>query len=184
MKSMTNDFITKELKSLAILTILLAAALAYLIFYTHMSPFLLLTIPLIIIAFTLRMCKQAASSFQRTCGQYSEIWQNQVEREYDAAHPIYQVAYGEIHLLKTCLVCRNKRRLLFVPLEQIETVEERFRLVGTKRIPLLKFKMDTDKTLEIDFSVKHCEDGDAVLSWLIEQLGEDKVKRSQNTILR
>lgn len=66
MKSMTNDFITKELKSLAILTILLAAALAYLIFYTQMSPFLLLTIPLIIIAFTLRMCKQVEDKVKRS----------------------------------------------------------------------------------------------------------------------
>lgn len=184
MKNIKKDFIIKEVRSLAIYMALFAVALAYIIFYVRISPLLFLIIPVIMIAFVMRMCGQVTSAFQSSCGQYSDNWKEQVEREYSAAHPIYKVAYGEVHLMETCVVCRNKRRLIFIPPEQIMKIEERVRLVGVKRVPLLKFTMDSGKTLELDFSVGHCEDGENVVLWFAKRIGEEKVERSEKVVLR
>lgn len=184
MKSIKKDFIIKEVCALAICMVLFAAALAYLIFYIHISPLMFLIIPLIIIAFVLRMSGQVTSAFRRSCGQYPESWQNQVEKEYNTAHPTYKVAYGEVHLMKTCVVCRNKRRLIFIPVEQIVKIEERMRRVSGIRVPLLKFTMDGGKTLELDFSAIHNKAGEDVVLWFIEQIGAEKVERSKKTVLR
>ena len=174
MNKIKRDFVAKELRSLAVLMVMMAIALGYIIFYVRISPLAFLLIPLIIIAFVLRMQRQAAGSFGRTCGQYSELWQERVEKEYASPHPVYKVAYGELHLLNTCLVCRNKRRLIFIPMEQVVRVEERFYYVGVKQVPLLKFRLDTDKTIDVEFSAGHPKNGEAVLTWLTERLGPEK----------
>lgn len=174
MDKIKRDFVAKELRSLAGLMVMMAVALGYIIFYVRISPLAFALIPLIITVFVLRMQMQVSGSFRRTCGQYSELWQEQVAREYNSPHPVYKVAYGELHLLNTCLVCRNKRRLIFIPTEQIVKVEERFHYVGVKKVPLLNFRLDTDKTADIEFSAGHTENGGAVLSWLTERLGPEK----------
>ena len=184
MKNIKRDFIIKEVRALAIYMVLLAAALTYIIFYTRLSPLLFLIIPLIMIAFVLRMSGQVTSAISRSCGQYPESWKNQVEKEYSMEHPTYKVAYGEVHLLKTCVVCRNKRRLIFIPVKQIIKIEERVRLVGVRRVPLLKFTMDGGKSSELDFSAAHYKDGEAVVLWFIEQIGAEKVDRSKKVVLR
>lgn len=166
MEKIRRDFVVKELRSLALLMILMAAALGYIIAYVRVSPLAVALIPLIITVFVLRMQRQASGSFARDCGRYSELWQSRLEKEYAAPHPVYKVAYGEIHMLETCLVCRNKRRLIFIPVEQITGVERRFRSVGAKKVPLLKFRLDTDRTVDIDFSAAHTGDAGDVLGWL------------------
>ena len=107
-----------------------------------------------------------------------------VEEEYGAGHPIYKVSYGEIHLMNTCVICRNKRRLILIPVMEVVRLEEYVRLVGVKRVPLLRFTMDEGKPLEVDFSARHCKDGEEVVSWFIEHIGADKVDRSQNVLMR
>ena len=184
MKNIKKDFIIKEVRSLALYMVLFTALLAYIIFYIRISPLAFLIVPAIILIFMIRLLGQASSAFNNISGQHSESWAQQVEREYNAAHPIYKVAYGEVHLLKTCVICRNKRKLIFIPPEQIIKIEERVRLVGVKRIPLLRFSMDNGKDLELDFSVKRPEDGEEVILWFIKKLGEDKVERSNTAVLR
>lgn len=175
MNRIQRDFAVRELRSLAGLMVLMAVVLGYIVFYVRISPLAFALIPLIVIAFVLRMRRQASVSFQRDCGQYSELWQDRLEKEYGLPHPVYKVAYGEIHLLDTCLVCRNKRRLVFIPMEQIVKVEERFFHVSVKKVPLLRFSLDTDKTVNIEFSAGRTKDGAAVLSWLTERLGPEKI---------
>ena len=175
MQRIKRDFIAKELSSLALLLALMVPLFAYLVFYADVSPLLFCILPLLAAAFAARMCRQAASSLQGCCGVRSESWQERVEAEYEAAHPICKVAYGELHLMETCLVCRSKRRLLFLPTDEIMGVEERFRLVGAKRVPLLKFTLESGKKLEIDFSVRQPLDGQKALCWLTEQMGAEKV---------
>ena len=167
MSKIKRDFIVKELRSLAGLMLLMAIALGYIISYVKITPLAFLIIPVIVAAFVLRMYRQASGGLT----EYSELWQERVGREYAAPHPVYKVAYGELHLLDACLVCRSKRHLIFIPTEQIVRVDKRFRSVGVKKVPLLKFRLDTDKTVDIDFSAAHCESGEAVLSWLNERLG-------------
>lgn len=164
--------------------VLFTALLAYIIFYIRISPLAFLLVPAIILIFVIRLLGQTSSAFNNINKQYSESWAQQVEREYSEAHPVYKVAYGEIHLMKTCVICRNKRKLMFIPLEQIIKIEERVRLVGVKRVPLLKLTMDAGKNLEIDFSARHCIDGENVVLWFIEQIGEEKVERSNRAVLR
>ena len=174
MNKIKRDFIAGELRSLAVLMAMMAVALGYIVFYARISPLAFALVPIIVTAFVLRMRGQAAGSFERACGQYSELWRERLEKEYGSPHPVYKVAYGELHLLDTCLVCRNKRRLIFIPTEQIVKVEKRFHSVGVKKVPLLKFGLDTDKVVDIEFSAGHTENGEAVLSWLTGRLGPEK----------
>ena len=55
-----------------------------------------------------------------------------LEREYAAPHPVCRVWQGEIHLLPGILVCRSGGRLLFLPVDRIERVEERFDRIGLR----------------------------------------------------
>lgn len=174
MNKIKRDFIAKELLSLLGLMVLMAIALGYIIFYVKITPAAFLLLPLIVIAFCLRMSASASGSIKRVCARYSELWQERVGSQYAAPHPVYRVAYGEIHLLDACIVCRNKRRLILIPTEEIIRVEERFRSVGVKKVPLLLFRLDTDKTIDIDFSASRVRDGEAVLAWLTQRLGPEK----------
>ncbi len=170
MSKIKRDFIMKELRLLLGLVLLMALALGYIVWYVKITPLAFLIIPLVITAFVLRMYFGASAALGRVCAQYSELWRERVGREYAAPHPVYKVAYGEMHLLDACLVCRNRRRLLLIPTEQIVKVDERFRSVGVKKVPLLKFRLDTDETVDIDFSAAHGESGAAVMSWLNEHV--------------
>lgn len=182
MNKIRRDFIVRQLRMLAVFMAMMAVALGYIIFYAGISPLAFALIPLIVIAFVLRMQRQVSGSFRRGCGQYSELWKDRLEKEYGSPHPVYKVAYGEIHLLDTCLVCRNKGRLIFIPMEQIVRVEERFFYVSVKKVPLLKFSLDTDKTVSIEFSAGRTKDGAAVLSCLTERLGPEKPAPRQNAV--
>lgn len=175
MQKMKRDFIVRELSSLMLLLALMAACMLYLILYVKITPGILLFIPLLAAVFVLRMSRQAAVSFIQCCGVRSESWQEQVGEEYVAAHPVYRVAYGEIHLLKSCLVCRCKRRLLFLPADEILEVQARFRLVGVRRVPVLTFTMENGRNLEVDFSARHPQDGQAVIDWLFGHIGGEKM---------
>ena len=95
-----------------------------------------------------------------------------LEREYAAPHPVCRVWQGEIHLLPGILVCRSGGRLLFLPVDRIEQVEERFDRIGLLRLPFVKLVMDTGRTVSIGLS-PHCpEDGRAVLAWLAGHAGQ------------
>ena len=95
-----------------------------------------------------------------------------LEREYAAPHPVCRVWQGEIHLLPGILVCRSGGRLLFLPVDRIERVEERIDRIGLRRLPAMKFVMDTGRTVSIGLS-PHCpEDGRAVLAWLAGHAGQ------------
>lgn len=166
MGKIKRDFIIRELRSLVLLMLLMALALGYIVWYVKISPLAFLLLPLVIIAFVIRMNAVSSGAVRGVCSEYSELWQERVGRQYASPHPVYKVAYGELHLLDDCLVCRNKRRLLLIPTEQIVSVDVRRRSVGVKKVPLLKFTLDTDKTVDIDFSVRHCEDAEAALSRL------------------
>ena len=78
-----------------------------------------------------------------------------LEQQYAANHPVYKVAYGEIHLLHDFVISRNKGRLIIIPLSRIEKVEERFRLMGGRRVPYITFVLDAGKQIPVDFSARH-----------------------------
>ncbi len=95
-----------------------------------------------------------------------------LSREYAAPHPVCRVWQGEVHLLPGIFVCRSRGRLLFLPVDRIEQVEERFDRIGLLRLPFVKLVMDTGRTVSIGLS-PHCpEDGRAVLAWLAGHAGQ------------
>ena len=98
-----------------------------------------------------------------------------LDKEYTASHPVYKVWQGEIHLMQSFIVCRNRGRLLFIPIHKIERVEHRFDRIGMRKIPFAKFIMDTNQSIAIGFSPNHSKDSEAVFAWLAERLGKDKV---------
>ncbi|MCI9456028.1 MAG: hypothetical protein HFE44_03500 [Oscillospiraceae bacterium] len=98
-----------------------------------------------------------------------------LEKEYLADHPVYRVWQGEIHLLPSFIVCRNRGRLLFIPLHKIERVERRFDRIGMRKVPFAKFILDTSQSISIGFSPNHAKDSEAVYTWLAERIGKDKV---------
>ena len=95
-----------------------------------------------------------------------------LEREYAAPHPVCRVWQGEIHLLPGILVCRSGGRLLFLPVDRIERVEERFDRIGLRRLPAMKFVMDTGRTVSIGCSPRHPEDARAVFAWFAGRSGQ------------
>lgn len=171
-----RDFIKRELLSLAPVMGMMAVLLGYLIGYAKLSPMLFWLFPLLACAFLLRMLRQAKGSFSHFCGVCSESFAQRVRQEYEAPHPICRVAYGEMHLLTSCIVCRHKRRLALLPVEGIVRVDIRFRLVGARRIPVLRFEMDTGGTVAIDFSVWGPAQGEQALAWLAKTIGEERLK--------
>ena len=98
-----------------------------------------------------------------------------LEKEYLADHPVYRVWQGEINLLPSFIVCRNRGRLLFIPLHKIERVERRFDRIGMRKVPFAKFILDTSQSISIGFSPNHAKDSEAVYTWLAERIGKDKV---------
>ena len=100
-----------------------------------------------------------------------------LEQQYTTEHLVYKVAYGEIHLLHDFIISRNKSRLIVIPLSRIEKVDERFRREGVHRVPYITFVLDTGKHIPVDFSSRHCKDGEPVINWLIERIGIEKVDR-------
>ena len=65
-----------------------------------------------------------------------------------------------------------KAEILREGLRRIERVEERFDRIGLRRLPAMKFVMDTGRTVSIGLS-PHCpEDGRAVLAWFAGHAGQ------------
>ena len=74
-----------------------------------------------------------------------------LEQQYTTKHPVYKVAYGEIHLLHDFIISRNKSRLIVIPLSRIEKVDERFRRVGVHRVPYNTFMLATGTHISVAF---------------------------------
>lgn len=171
-----RDFVRRELLSLALLSGIMAVLLCYLISYARLPLAVFWLLPLLMGISLLRMGRQAKEAFSHCCGVRSEGYRQQVEQEYAAPHPICRVAYVEMHLLKSCIVCRHKRQLVFIPEEEVVHIRGRFRLVGVRRILILQFVMDTGRPVTIDFSVWHPAEGEKARAWLLAAIGEQRLR--------
>lgn len=175
MGKIKKDFMMKELRRLLLCAIGFAVcSLVLWRCYPKLAScklLLLLGIVAILAFAALRSAIQARAAI-------SHLTDNDIyllDQEYTASHPVYKVWQGEIHLLQSFIVCRNRGRLLFIPIHKIERVERRFDRVGMQKIPFAKFIMDTDRSIAIGFSTNHAKDSEAVFAWLAKRLGSDKV---------
>jgi len=133
-------------------------------------PMLLLALLAVIGLAALRSALLARAAMDALTDQDAYL----LEKEFSQSHPVYRVWQGEIHLMPSFIVCRNRGRLLFIPIPKIERVEQRFDRIGLRRVPMARFVMDGDHTYVIGFSPSHTEDGAAVFAWLAERIGREK----------
>ena len=175
MGKIKKDFMLKELSKFVLYAIGLAVCAFVLLRcppkLASYQPMLLLGIVAIIALGALRSVMLARSATSNLTDNDTYL----LDKEYTASHPVYKVWQGEIHLMQSFIVCRNRGRLLFIPIHKIERVEHRFDRIGMRKIPFAKFIMDTNQSIAIGFSPNHSKDSEAVFAWLAERLGKDKV---------
>ncbi len=174
MGKIKKDFMLKELSKFVLYAIGLAVCAFVLLRYSPKLAsyqMLLLGIVAIIALGALRSVMLARSATSNLTDNDTYL----LDKEYTASHPVYKVWQGEIHLMQSFIVCRNRGRLLFIPIHKIERVEHRFDRIGMRKIPFAKFIMDTNQSIAIGFSPNHSKDSEAVFAWLAERLGKDKV---------
>lgn len=175
MGKIKKDFMLKELSRLLLCALGLAVCLLVLLrYYAKLAPYrplLFLGIAAIIALAALRSAAQARAAVSNL----TDVDVYTLEKEYAASHPIYKVWQGEIHLMPGFIVCRNRGRLLLIPIHHIERVERRFDRIGMRRIPFAKFIMNSGQPIAVGFSPNHVKDSEAVFAWLAERLGKEKV---------
>lgn len=177
MEQIKKDFMLKELHKLLLCAIGLAVCAVVLLWY---SPTLALYQPLLLLGIVAIIALAAVRSAMLARSATSNLTDNDtylLDKEYPAPHPVYKVWQGEMHLMPNFIVCRNRGRLLFIPMHKIERVEHRFDRAGMRKIPFAKFVMDTNQSIAIGFSPNHPKDSEAVFSWLAERLGKEKISR-------
>ncbi len=174
MGKIKKDFLRGELRRLVLCAAGLVLCLLILLrCYPKLAsyqPLPLLGIPAIIGLSALRPAMQSRAAI----GSLTDTDRYFLEREYPASHPTYKVWQGEIHLLRSFIVCRNRGRLLFIPIHKIERAEHRFEHAGMWKIPSITFILDTGQSIAIGFSPSHPKDSEAVFTWLRNRLGCEK----------
>lgn len=171
MRKIKEDFMLKELRRLVLCAAgLVACSLVLLRYYSKLAPCL----PLLLfgIAAIIGLAGLRSAILVRIAA--SNLTDNDIyllEKEYTASHPVYKVWQGEIHLMQSFIVCRNRGRLFFIPIHKIIRVERRFDRIGMQKIPFAKFVMDTDQSIAVGFSPNHSKDSEAVFAWLIKRMG-------------
>lgn len=175
MKEIRGDYIARELRDMALLTAMLAAAIGVAIPTAYISPLFLLLIPLFAVWFLVRVYRRAAKGLAEVSARPGE-WKARVGREYHEEHLTYRVAYGEIHLLESCLVCRHKRRLLLIPIDELVSVSKDYRLVGVKSVSTLYLRCAGGRRHTLEFSAFHAENGEFVYAWLAARVGNTDIK--------
>lgn len=170
MKKIKRDFIFKEFRRLA----LCAAGFAVCMFVLFMcypefssiqKPFVLGAIAVIVLS-ALRSLMQVYLSTR----DFTDSDCYLLEKEYTSPHPVYKVWQGEMHMMQSFIVCRNRGRLFVMPIHEIEKAERHFNTIGMRKIPVVKFIMDTDHSVSIGFSVNRPKDGEAIFEWLKERI--------------
>lgn len=188
MKKIINGFLKKEVQRFGLYVAGLILCLIAVSFIPEVRPLL----PVFAVAFSviiiLALSVSVARFLQSKTDTHS-LSDNEtimLEQQYTTKHPVYKVAYGEIHLLHDFIISRNKSRLVVIPLSRIEKVDERFRRVGVHKVPYITFVLDTGKHISVDFSSRHYKDGEPVINWLIERIGMEKVERGteKSSLLR
>lgn len=176
MKAIKRDYMRKELRRLALCAAGLFACLGVLSWcyprLAALQPLPLLGVTAVIALAALRAAVQARAGVQAL----TDTDAYSLEREYAAPHPVYKVWQGEMHLMQNFIVCRNRGRLMVIPIHKIEQAERRFDRMGVRKVPYVKFTLDTGRSISIGFPVTVSKDDEAVFLWLTKRLGGEKVK--------
>lgn len=175
MGKIIKDFMLKELNRLLFCAIGLVICLIVLLRYSPMLAAYKLYLFAGIAAIIALAALRSAIHARAAASNLTDNDEYMLGNEYNESHPIYKVWQGEIHLMQNYIVCRNRSRLLFIPIHKIERVEHRFDRAGMQKIPFAKFVMDNGQSISIGFSPNHAKDSEPVFAWLEERLGSEKV---------
>lgn len=171
MGKIKRDFLGKEFRRLSLCAVGLAVCLAIL---SRNYSKLAADLPLLFLAVAVMIGLAALRSFfyaRAAIGALTDMEIYLLEKEYAAPHLVYRVWQGEMHLLKNFIVCRNRGRLLLIPIHKIERVKRCFNRVGALHIPSAKFIMEAGAPVVIGFSPSHGRDGEVIFAWLAGRIG-------------
>ena len=188
MKKIQNNFLKREVQRIGLSMAGLILCLIFVAIIPEVRPML----PVFAVAFPVIIVLALVvlvTHFLQSKAEIHSLSDNEtilLEQQYTTNHPVYKVAYGEIHLLHDFIISRNKSGLVIIPLSRIEKIDERFRREGVHRVPYITFVLDTGRQIPVDFSSRHYKDGEPVINWLIERIGTEKVERGteKSSLLR
>ena len=177
MKQLKQDFMLGEFRRLSwcLIGFLLCLLLIWLVPSARQQLLAFIVYAVVVLAVAYR---RAVRQLRDATDPLWDAEKYRIDQEYPAPHPIYKVAYGELHLLPGFLISRNKGRLLILPLEQVQAVERRSRSVGIVNIPLLRLTMENGRSTVIDFSVRDPAQAEPVFRWLADRLDAEKLRFS------
>lgn len=165
-ENILHCFYLQETKRLFLSGVLLAVPIAYLVLVVAQSPWLwLLPVGLPLLMWLL-MFAVGTKRYQKTFDSLTMQQQDEITNEFAAAHPIYRLFNGEVHLLPSCLICRQRGRLALILIEQIVSAEAISYSQTMHLTKTLVLKMKTGKTYQLEFTVGHKKDLLSVLAWL------------------
>lgn len=173
METVKRYFVRRELRALVLLMAGLAASLGYLVGYGGITPLVFLLIPLLSVFFLIRMARQVSAPLRDFFERYPASWERRVEEEFSASHPVCKVAGGEAHLLESCIICRQRRRLWLLPAGEIVRVgtdRQHTKLGDIRRISL---SFEDRKPVRLEFTRRR--EAEKALQWFSQTLGERKV---------
>ena len=175
MGKIKRDFILKEFRRLAFFAV--GFIICIFVLFKCYSGFSLIQKPLVLVVIAILVLSilRSAAQVYLSMRDFNDNDSYLLEKEYAAPHPVYKIWQGEIHLMQNFIVCRNRGRLFVIIIHQIEKAERYFNIIGMRKIPVVKFIMDTDRSVSIGFLLNHPDDGEAVFEWLMNRLGEEKV---------
>lgn len=117
-----QDFSRKEKRTLLLLSLVLEAFLVFLAVLLP-APLLALAGPALLAFWLLWLLRHVLPGFCRQIEALEHSRRERLEAEYAQPHPTYKLYQGELHLLADCLVCRSRRSMFVLPLEEISYLQ-------------------------------------------------------------
>lgn len=175
MKKIKMDYLLGELRRLGLCAAGIVVCLLVLSrYYDKLSDYrlqLFLGVIAVIAFVALRTYVIAREAFRELTNDDEYL----IEKEYAESHQTYKVWQGEMHIMPSFILCRNRGRLIFIPINRIERIERRFDRTDIKKVPFARFIMDSDRSIKIGFSPNHTKDSEAAFAMLAKRLGNDKI---------
>lgn len=150
MNRIVHDFILAELRSLTLYLLLIAALLAYVIYWAKLPIKCALYIPLLALLLVLRAWRSTVV-FRNRFEALPLPQQERILREYAAPHPCYRLYMGEAHLLSNCLVCRSRRTLQLFPSDLIIVAKVQHHTGRDRIVSDLLLTCNDGKTCRLEF---------------------------------
>lgn len=165
-RSIAEMFYQGEIKRILKCVVLIALAIAYLVFVAE-QPKILFLIPLVIFLLALLvMVLIGPGKFRRVFDRLSDFRKEKIEWDFQQPHEVYKLFMGEAHLLPDCIVCRSGGRLFLILTEEIVKVRNMRYSKSYGLARSLLIWTDTNQKYQIEFAGKHQKEIGKVIAWI------------------